>query len=178
MPIVRTGDAQGPWCSIAMVFQEPMTALNPLLTIGDQIGEMFRIHTDLDKAAIEAKVMALLEEVRIPDPARAYAAYPHELSGGQRQRCMIAMAARAGSGCAHRRRADHRARRDDAGADPRPHPGPAESARARRCSSSTHDFGVVAEIADRGRGDAERLVVEQGPARAILTTPQHPHTSS
>jgi len=77
---------------IAMIFQEPMTALNPLRTIGDQIGEMFSIHTDLSKAAIQAKVVTLLEDVRIPDPKAATRAYPHELSGGQRQRAMIAMA--------------------------------------------------------------------------------------
>src|SRR5690606_7892442 len=61
-------------------------------TVGDQIGEMFRIHTDLDASAIERKVLALLAEVRIPDPAASARAYPHELSGGQRQRAMIAMA--------------------------------------------------------------------------------------
>src|SRR5882757_9305831 len=77
---------------IAMIFQEPMTALNPLRTIGDQIAEMFSIHTDLSKAAIQAKVLVLLEDVRIPDPKVAARAYPHELSGGQRQRAMIAMA--------------------------------------------------------------------------------------
>src|SRR4051812_29370057 len=77
---------------IAMIFQEPMTALNPLITIGDQIGEMFELHTDLGKAAIRDKVQALLEEVAIPDPLAAVKAYPHELSGGQRQRVMIAMA--------------------------------------------------------------------------------------
>ena len=77
---------------IAMIFQEPMTALNPLRTIGDQIGEMFSIHTDLSRAAIRAKVLALLEDVRISDPKAAARAYPHELSGGQRQRAMIAMA--------------------------------------------------------------------------------------
>jgi peptide/nickel transport system ATP-binding protein len=77
---------------IAMIFQEPMTALNPLRTIGDQIGEMFVIHTALSRREIAARVLDLLEEVRIPVPAEAAKAYPHELSGGQRQRAMIAMA--------------------------------------------------------------------------------------
>jgi len=77
---------------IAMIFQEPMTALNPLRTIGDQIAEMFSIHTDLSKKDIDARVQALLSDVRIPDPKAAAKAYPHELSGGQRQRAMIAMA--------------------------------------------------------------------------------------
>ena len=77
---------------IAMVFQEPMTALNPLRSIGDQIGEAFRTHTSLGRAEIERRVLGHLEEVRLPDPASAARAYPHELSGGQRQRAMIAMA--------------------------------------------------------------------------------------
>ena len=77
---------------IAMVFQEPMTALNPLHTVGQQIGEMFRIHTAFGVDVIEQRVHALLDEVRMPDPQAAAGAYPHELSGGQRQRAMIAMA--------------------------------------------------------------------------------------
>jgi len=77
---------------IAMISQEPMTALNPLRTIGDQIAEMFSIHTELSKAEIDACVLTLLADVRIPDPKLAAKAYPHELSGGQRQRAMIAMA--------------------------------------------------------------------------------------
>ena len=77
---------------IAMIFQEPMTALNPLRTIGDQIAEVFSVHTDLSRAEIASKVLALLADVRIPDPKVAAKAYPHELSGGQRQRAMIAMA--------------------------------------------------------------------------------------
>src|SRR5919112_4491015 len=76
---------------IAMVFQEPMTALNPLKIVGDQIAEMFRTHTDLGRREIEARVLALLDEVQIPDPRTAMRAFPHELSGGQRQRAMIAM---------------------------------------------------------------------------------------
>src|SRR4051794_19657267 len=77
---------------IAMIFQEPMTALNPLRTIGDQIAEMFLVHTDLAGSEIDARVMGLLADVQIPDPKTAAKAYPHELSGGQRQRAMIAMA--------------------------------------------------------------------------------------
>ena len=77
---------------IGMIFQEPMTALNPLRTIGDQIGEMFRTHTGLDRTEIDKRTLSLLADVRIPDPNAAARAYPHELSGGQRQRAMIAMA--------------------------------------------------------------------------------------
>ena len=77
---------------IARFFQVPMMALNPMRTIGDHIVEMFRTHTALSPAEIEARTLALLEEVRIPDPRAALRVYPHELSGGQRQRAMIAMA--------------------------------------------------------------------------------------
>mgnify|MGYP003703645763 CR=1 FL=1 len=78
--------------AIGMVFQEPMTALNPLRRAGDQIAETFRIHTKLGAREIREKTLALLTEVRMPDPVAALRAYPHELSGGQRQRVMIAMA--------------------------------------------------------------------------------------
>ena len=77
---------------IGMIFQEPMTALNPLRTIGDQIGEMFRTHTNLDRATVRTRVLSLLSDVPIAHPEEIERAYPHELSGGQRQRAMIAMA--------------------------------------------------------------------------------------
>jgi peptide/nickel transport system ATP-binding protein len=77
---------------MAMIFQEPMTALNPVMRCGDQIDEVLRRHTPLDAAARRAKVLEGLADVRLPDPARMAASYPHQLSGGQRQRIMIAMA--------------------------------------------------------------------------------------
>lgn len=77
---------------IGMVFQEPMTSLNPVFTIGDQIGEVFRIHTDLSAQDIRREVIGLLEKVRIPSPEKRIDQYPHELSGGMKQRVMIAMA--------------------------------------------------------------------------------------
>jgi peptide/nickel transport system ATP-binding protein len=152
-----------------------MTALNPLRTVGDQIGEMFRIHTDLSKAAIAARVQSLLEEVRIPDPKGAAAVYPHELSGGQRQRAMIAMALAL---------------------DPRvliaDEPTTAldvttqaqilalirdlQKRKGTAVLFITHDFGVVAEIADRVAVMQHGVIVEQGQAEAILDDPQHPYT--
>jgi peptide/nickel transport system ATP-binding protein len=160
---------------IAMIFQEPMTALNPLRTIGDQIGEMFDIHTGLSKQEIAAKVLDLLAEVRIPDPKLAARAYPHELSGGQRQRSMIAMALAL---------------------DPKvliaDEPTTAldvttqaqilslikdlQKRKGTAVLFITHDFGVVAEIADRVAVMQYGLVVEQGPAVEVLNRPQHAYT--
>jgi peptide/nickel transport system ATP-binding protein len=77
---------------MSMIFQEPMTALNPVMTCGDQIDEVLREHTRLSPAERRAKVRAIIEEVLLPDPERMMASYPHQLSGGQRQRIMIAMA--------------------------------------------------------------------------------------
>jgi peptide/nickel transport system ATP-binding protein len=160
---------------IAMIFQEPMTALNPLRTIGDQIGEMFSIHTRLSRAAIRTKVLALLEDVRIPDPTAAARAFPHELSGGQRQRAMIAMAMAL---------------------DPRvliaDEPTTAldvttqaqilalirdlQQRKKTAVLFITHDFGVVAEIADRVAVMQHGSIVEQGGASSVLNHPQHPYT--
>ncbi len=78
--------------AIGMVFQEPMTSLNPVMRIGDQVGEVLQIHTDLSKAAIRQEVLSLLDKVKIPDSAHRIDQYPHEMSGGMKQRVMIAMA--------------------------------------------------------------------------------------
>ncbi len=77
---------------ISMVFQEPMSALNPSMKCGKQVAEVIRQHTKLSHTEIKEKVLQLFEQVKLPDPARAYSAYPHELSGGQKQRVVIAMA--------------------------------------------------------------------------------------
>ena len=104
---------------IGMIFQEPMTALNPLHTIGGQIDEVLRIHTRLGEAARRDRVLELLDRRASAGSRPAcIALYPHQLSGGQRQRVMIAMALALESDAADRRRADHGARRHDPGADP------------------------------------------------------------
>ncbi len=77
---------------IGMIFQEPMTSLNPVFTLGNQIMESIRLHQKLDKKAAKEKVLIMLERVRMPNPIKVYKSYPHELSGGMRQRGMIAMA--------------------------------------------------------------------------------------
>ncbi len=160
---------------IAMIFQEPMTALNPLRPIGDQIGEMFEVHTDLGKTAIRARVLELLEEVRIPDPAAAAKAYPHELSGGQRQRAMIAMALAL----------DPKVLIADEPTTALDVTTQAQILKLIRDLQQrkgtavlfiTHDFGVVAEIADRVAVMSQGRVVEEGPAEAVLGNPQHAYT--
>src|SRR6201990_2535399 len=77
---------------MAMIFQEAMTALNPVVSVGRQIDEVLRVHTNLDARARRQKILAMMEHVRLPDVERIFASYPHRLSGGQRQRIMIAMA--------------------------------------------------------------------------------------
>jgi len=77
---------------ISMIFQEPLTSLNPIYKIGQQVGEIIRVHRDIGKKALRAEVIRLLSEVQLPEPEQRYDQYPHEMSGGQRQRVMIAMA--------------------------------------------------------------------------------------
>src|SRR5437899_6343184 len=77
---------------MSMIFQEPMTALNPVMTCGDQIDEVLDTHTVLSSAARRARILDIVRDVRLPEPERMIASYPHQLSGGQRQRVMIAMA--------------------------------------------------------------------------------------
>ena len=160
---------------IAMIFQEPMTALNPLRTIGDQIAEMFSIHTDLSTGQIHEKVLALLADVHIPDPKVAAKAYPHELSGGQRQRAMIAMALALDPRVLI---ADEPTTALDVTTQAQILKLIRDLQRRRNTAVLfiTHDFGVVAEIADRVAVMQYGVVVEQGDAASVLNNPQHPYT--
>ena len=160
---------------IGMIFQEPMTALNPLHTIGRQIGEVFRIHTSLRRADIDARVQALLIDVGLPDPTRIQHAYPHELSGGQRQRAMIAMALALDPAVLI---ADEPTTALDVTTQARVLTLIREL-QARRGTAVlfiTHDFGVVADIADRVTVMQHGKVVEQGLAGQVLDQPTHPYT--
>ena len=160
---------------IAMVFQEPMTALNPLRTVGDQIGEMFRIHTTLADAEIDARALALLREVRIPDPELSMRAYPHELSGGQRQRAMIAMALaleprvliadEPTTALDVMTQAQILALIRDL-----------QQRKGTAVLFITHDFGVVAEIADRVAVMQHGKLVELGAVQQVLEAPRHAYT--
>ncbi|WGF89217.1 ABC transporter ATP-binding protein [Marinivivus vitaminiproducens] len=160
---------------IGMIFQEPMTALNPLRTIGDQIGEMFATHTGLGRRAIRERVLGLVEQVGIREPAQSVRAYPHQLSGGQRQRAMIAMALALEPSVLI---ADEPTTALDVTTQARIL-GLIRDLQVRTGTSVlfiTHDFGVVAEIADEVAVMQRGVVVEQGPAEQVLNRPEHPYT--
>jgi peptide/nickel transport system ATP-binding protein len=160
---------------IGMIFQEPMTALNPLIPVGRQIEEVLEEHTAMSRAERAAKVVALLEEVRIPDPAAAARAYPHELSGGQRQRAMIAMALALNPRLLI---ADEPTTALDVTTQKHILGLIRELQRSHGTGVLfiTHDFGVVAEIADRVAVMQHGRVVEQGTAEQVLNRPEHPYT--
>ena len=102
---------------MSIIFQEPLTALNPVMTCGAQIDEVLVEHTPMSGTLRRARVLDMLDRVRLPDPEGVYRSYPHQLSGGQRQRIMIAMALDPQASTPDRRRAHDRARRHDASRD-------------------------------------------------------------
>ncbi|MDR1531095.1 MAG: ABC transporter ATP-binding protein [Clostridiales bacterium] len=173
---------------ISMIFQDPMTSLNPLMTVGKQIEEAIAEHNPkLPKHELRARVTEFLKKVRIPDAESRYKAYPHEMSGGMRQRVMIAAALSGGPG---------------AGSGPGAGAGPQlviadepttaldvtiqdqilmllkEMKKELNLSVIliTHDLGVVAEICDRMLVMYGGLILEEGLAPEIFQTPSHPYT--
>ena len=102
---------------ISMVFQDPLTAFNPVYKVGGQLVHVIRTHTPRSLQAARERALEVLRMVGLPDPERVMRAYPHELSGGMRQRALIGMAPRVRAEAADRGRADHRARRHGAGPD-------------------------------------------------------------
>ena len=160
---------------IAMIFQEPMTALNPVLTIGRQIEEAIAVHLPSSRDERRQKVLEMLAAVQLPDPARIHAAYPHQVSGGQRQRAMIAMALILEPDILI---ADEPTTALDVTTQAQVLALIREMQQKRRMAVLfiTHDFGVVAEIADRIAVMQHGKLVEHGPAQGVLESPQHPYT--
>jgi len=160
---------------IGMVFQEPMTCLNPVLTVGEQIAERLRVHQDLDRAAAARRAILMLERVRIPEPARRAADYPHQMSGGMRQRVMIAMAL----ACRPKLLiADEPTTALDVTIQAQI----LDLLRGLQAEFGmamlfiTHDLGVVAEMADRVLVMYCGRAVEQAAVRAIFAGPLMPYT--
>ena len=160
---------------VAMIFQEPLTSLNPVHRVGDQIAEAIRFHQSLSKANARARALALLEQVGIPEPVKRLDCYPHELSGGMRQRVMIAIAL---------------AMEPDVLIADEPTTALDVTVQAQILDLLrtlqkkngmailfiTHNFGVVAEIADRVMVMYAGRIVEQGSVGQVLSSPRMPYT--
>jgi len=163
--------------SIAMIFQEPMTSLNPVLTIGTQITETLRRHMNLSSADAKKRAIELLEEVHIPDAARRLSDYPHRFSGGMRQRVMIAMAI----SCNPRLLI---ADEPTTALDVTVQAGVLDLLDELRIQHNmtmmmiTHNMGVVAEVADDILVMYAGQVVEQAPAMDLFGRPEHPYTEA
>ena len=160
---------------IAMVFQEPMTSLNPVFTIGDQIREAIQVHKKVSDPEARNRVISLLRDVGIASPQDRLRDYPHQLSGGQRQRVMIAMALSCGPELLI---ADEPTTALDVTIQVQILKLFREIQHQKGLSLLyiTHDLGVVAQIADRIFVMYAGVITEQGKARAIFHEPRHPYT--
>ena len=160
---------------VGMIFQEPMTSLNPVFTVGDQVAESVRLHEGASATAAMARAIEVLKAVEIPEAAARAKAYPHQLSGGMRQRVMIAMAlvcrpkVLIADEPTTALDATVQAQIFDLLQDLQDETGTA-------IVLITHDMGAVAELADRIAVMYAGRVVERGPVDAVLSHPQHPYT--
>ena len=160
---------------ISMIFQEPMSSLNPVYTCGKQVAEVLLLHTDLTEIEAKERTIQLFEKARLPRPEKIFDAYPHEISGGQKQRVMIAMAMACEPSILI---ADEPTTALDVTVQARM----LELIDELRVKENTavlfitHDLGVVAEIADRILVMYKGKLVEQGRVMDIFTNPQHPYT--
>lgn len=160
---------------VSMIFQDPLSALNPLMTVGDQVVEVMAAHGEGTSETRKARALELLTEVGLPDPALMLHQYPFRLSGGQRQRVMIAMALALEPDILI---ADEPTTALDVTTQAQILDLIQQLQRKKGMSVLfiTHDFGVVAEVADRVIVMEKGLMVEQGVADAVFTAPQHPYT--
>ncbi len=160
---------------IGMVFQDPLTSLNPLLTIGDQLAETMLTHLSISRSEADKRVVAALEEVGIPGAAERTGSYPHEFSGGMRQRVVIALALCAEPSLVI---ADEPTTALDVSVQAQIIALLRRICRMRGTAVMliTHDMGVIAEAADRVAVMYAGRLAELGPVREVLTRPQHPYT--
>ncbi|TQF76931.1 ABC transporter ATP-binding protein, partial [Elioraea sp. Yellowstone] len=162
---------------IAMIFQEPMSALNPVFTVGEQVAEVLRVHEGLGRAAARERAALLLARVGVPDPGRRLAQYPHELSGGLRQRVMIA----AALACRPKLLiADEPTTALDVTIQAQILALLADLQREFGMATMliTHDLGVVAQVVTRVVVMYAGKVVEEGPVEAVFERPSHPYTAA
>lgn len=162
---------------IAMIFQEPMTSLNPLYTCGDQVMEAIRLHQAISVTHAKQKTIALFEKVQLPDPVAMFSRYPHEISGGQKQRVMIAMAMSCEPALLI---ADEPTTALDVTVQQNILQ-LIEQLQAEKNMGVvfiSHDLGLVAEISDRIVVMFRGNIVEQNTTRELLTNPRHPYTKA
>jgi oligopeptide/dipeptide ABC transporter ATP-binding protein len=162
---------------ISLIFQEPMTALNPVFTVGDQIAEAIIVHGLATNAEARRRAVELLEAVRVPEPARRARDYPHQLSGGMRQRVLIAMALACRPSLVI---ADEPTTALDVTIQAQILDLLAEMRAAFKLSMVliSHDLGVIAGSADRVAIMYAGRIVEQGPVRDLFRVPAHPYTKA